>query len=97
MNMAEDHKIPALTAGGNKEADIATPTSDPIFPPSVGVPGECDPTAWYSQQQGDAVELGCQSRVQVLRQEALRRACRPEGQKCGDVFEGCARRSTLAP
>ena len=24
---------PALTAGGNREADIATPTRDPTFPP----------------------------------------------------------------
>jgi hypothetical protein len=29
------HLLPQLTAGGNRDAEIATPTRDDVFPPSV--------------------------------------------------------------
>lgn len=31
----EIEALTALTAGGNKEAEIATPTKDPILPPRI--------------------------------------------------------------
>ena len=33
QDMAQNN--PAFTAGGRREAEIATPTSDPTFPPST--------------------------------------------------------------
>ena len=35
ITIDKDQNIPQLTAGGSREADIATPTREPAFPPST--------------------------------------------------------------